>query len=111
MTLSEKLIELRKAVPYAQQDTQGYQYDYVSGTSLLTVLRPKMDELGMLLIPAVTGKSWIETKDDKGKNLFIVECDMVMTWMDSDNTDDSLPVPFVAFGAQNAILTFGLFFF
>ena len=102
MTLSEKLIKLRESIPYAQKDATGYEYDYVSGTSLLATLRPQMDELGILLIPAVTGKSWIETKTDKGKLLFVVECDMIMTWMDAE-TGDSLPVLFVAFGAQNDI--------
>ena len=101
MTLYEKLIKLREAVPYAQQDAQGYQYDYVSGTSLLAILRPKMDELGVLLIPSIAGKSLVETQDDKGKKLYLVALDMTMTWMDSTDPGDSLPVSFAAFGAQN----------
>ncbi len=107
MTLHEKLIELRKAVPYAQEDAQGYQYKYVSGTSLLAVLRPKMDELGVLLIPSTGEYTWTETikENQKGEKsaLFVVTLDMTMTWVNAEKPEEKIDVPFSAFGAQDDI--------
>ena len=107
MTLHEKLIELRKAVPYAQEDAQGYQYKYVSGTSLLAVLRPKMDKLGVLLIPSTGEYTWTETikENQKGEKsaLFVVTLDMTMTWVNAEKPEEKIDVPFSAFGAQDDI--------
>ncbi len=107
MTLHEKLIKLREAVPYAQEDAQGYQYKYVSGTSLLAVLRPKMDELGVLLIPSTGEYTWTETikENQKGEKsaLFIVTLDMTMTWVNAEKPEEKIDVPFSAFGAQDDI--------
>jgi len=107
MTLHEKLIKLREAVPYAQQDTQGYQYEYVSGTSLLAILRPKMDELGVLLIPSTGEYTWTETIKENKKNeksaLFIVTLDMTMTWVNAEKPEEKIEVSFSAFGAQDDI--------
>ena len=107
MNLHEKLVELRKEVEYAQQDTKGFNYDYVSGTALLSRLRPKMDALGLLLIPSTHEYSWVETtkpnKNGELRPLFIVTFNMVMTWIDAANPEDIIEVPFVAFGAQDDI--------
>lgn len=54
LTLWQKLIEIRKVIPYLQKDAQGFNYKYVKGSVLLGLLRPKMDELGILLSYSVT---------------------------------------------------------
>ena len=53
MNIYQKLIEVRKLVDFLVKDEQGYQYKYVSGSSLLNTIRPKMDELGLLLVTDV----------------------------------------------------------
>ena len=49
--LYKKLLELQKAVRGLFPEKQGGtgNYKYVSGNKLLSVVRPKMDELGLLL--------------------------------------------------------------
>lgn len=107
MNLHEKLIEIRKSVEYAKKDNRGYNYDYVSGTSLLGVIRPKMDELGVILSPSAQNRSWTETtkanKKGELKPWFIVDCDMAMTWINAENPKEREAVPFLAFGAQDDI--------
>ena len=57
MNLHQKLIEVRKEVSYLQSDKDGYKYKYVTEAAILERIRPKMDELGVLLefdMPEVT---------------------------------------------------------
>ena len=49
LNLHQKLIEIRKEIPYLQKNEDGFNYKYVKGSILLGLLRPKMDELGILL--------------------------------------------------------------
>jgi len=49
MNLHQKLIEIRKQIPYLQKDAQGFNYKYVKGSVLLGLIRKAMDELGVLL--------------------------------------------------------------
>jgi len=53
MNLYEKLIEVRKVVPYLQKDNKGHGFNYVSSSNTLGALRRKMDEVGVLLVPSV----------------------------------------------------------
>ena len=49
LNLHQKLLEIRKAVPYLKKNAKGFNFEYVKGSILLGLLRPKMDELGVLL--------------------------------------------------------------
>jgi len=60
--LAQKMVELRKCVSYLQKETEGYQYKYVSGSQLLGKLRPKMDELGIILKTDITSHNWTTEK-------------------------------------------------
>ena len=54
MNLNQKLIEIRKELPYLKKGTKGYQYSYVSGSEILYKIQTKMNELGILLYPEIT---------------------------------------------------------
>ncbi len=98
LNLYQKLVEVRKAVPYLQKDTTGDKYKYVSGSSVLSVIRKEMDRLGILLIPSILkyGVEYIEKKPT-------INCDMLMTWVNAENPEDRFSVPFVCFGTQDDI--------
>lgn len=96
MNLHEKLIEIRKCVPYLQKDTKGYKYTYVSGASVLGHIQQKMTELGVLLYPSVSNRAMTIEGDE-----YVVEADMIMTWQDAKNPEDKIEVPFLLFGKQN----------
>ena len=89
--IRQKLLEIQKAVRALQKDAQAYNYNYVSGDKLLYFIRPKMDELGLLLLPEVLG---IETREityqqwDKGAKAMVEKKEILylltmrMTWTD-----------------------------
>ena len=56
MNIYEKLIEVRKKVPYLQKIESGEQYKYVSSSQVLSKVREEMDKQKLLLIPKVTGE-------------------------------------------------------
>lgn len=51
--LYQKLLTIQNAVLGLSKDKSGNSYQYVSGDKLLGVIRPKMDSLGLLLIPEI----------------------------------------------------------
>ena len=108
LNLCQKLIEIRKCIPYLKKDTKGYNYTYVSGSSILSQIQDKMNELGILLVPSVTGKNLhidhYESTNSKGvtstKEVRIVEAHMIMAWVDAES-GDRMEVPWLLFGEQD----------
>lgn len=98
LNLYLKLIEIRKTVEFIKKDTEGFKYSYVSGAHLLLKLREKMDELNVLLVPNI-----ISYKTMYANKLAIIECEMRMDWINADNPEEKLEVPFACFGSQNDI--------
>lgn len=94
--IQKKLLEIQKAVRGLDRDATGYGYKYVSGDKLLSFLRPKMDELGVVLATEVLN---VETKEirsrawsskaraevDQFNLLYILS--MRMTWIDCEEGD------------------------
>ncbi len=111
MNLYQKLVEVRKTVPYLQKTTEGYKYKYVAGADVLAPIVTKMNELGLLLIPEIleykTTYERYKDFNDKGKEITvenrIVEAKMNMKWINADKPDEILIVPFLLFGEQNDI--------
>lgn len=103
-----KLLEIQKAVRALAKDaTSGSGasgYMYVSGSKVLDVVRPKMDELGLLLIPEVES---IQTEridyqvgsgnNVKSKSEMFTTVMMTFTWIDTE-TGEKLPLKFGANG-------------
>ena len=104
--IHQKLIEIQKSVRALQRDAKAYNYNYVSGDKLLYFVRPKMDELGLLLLPEVLG---VETRDvtyqqwDKGAKAMVEKKEILyvltmrMTWTDT-NDGETLPQEWKAAG-------------
>ena len=99
MNIYQKLIEVRKEVPYLQKADTGSQYNYTGSSRVLAALKNKMDELGLLLIPSVTGhhlsESPIEYKDANGNvtkrtTTYFTELEMTMTWVNAEKPDEQI---------------------
>jgi len=93
LNLYQKLIEIRKQVPYLQKDASGYNFKYVSGSLLLGSIRPKMDELGVLLsfdIEDVTTED-VE-RSVKGKSVIVgrTKAKYIFTFTDAENPKDTI---------------------
>lgn len=103
MKLTEKLLEIQKTVSSLVKDAENKsdKYDYVSGTAVLNVIRPKMDELGLILIPRVDSATMHEGVTRSGTTRFLTEVFYTFTWMDVES-GENMPVPWYAQGVDLA---------
>lgn len=101
MNLYEKLLEIQKAVPVVKKDglNQSDKYKYASGVEVLNTIRPKMDELGLLLIPATAETFVHEGQTKSGTARFLTEINWAFTWHDVESGEE-LTVPFYSQGAD-----------
>lgn len=110
MNIYQKLIEVRKTVPYLQKENQGQQYQYVSSSQVIASIRQKMDELNILVVPKVTGKNLLSDmveKKDKYENTkhtttYFTELNIEYTVVNADNPDEKIVCPFYAQGVDIA---------
>nr|WP_222128640.1 ERF family protein [Paenibacillus xylanexedens] len=110
MNIYQKLIEVRKEVPYLQKESEGHQYKYTGSSQVLASVRKKLDDLNLLLIPRIVDTNILsETVDstDKYNNpkkttTYFTELTMTMTWVDADNPDDKIECPWYAQGVDIA---------
>jgi hypothetical protein len=111
MNIYQKLVEVRKAVPYLKKEAQGQQYSYTGSSQVLASVREKLDELGLLLIPRITGKkvseSPIEYKDKDGNvtkrtTTYFTELEMTMTWVNAEKPDETIECPWYGQGVDIA---------
>lgn len=87
MALHKKLLKLQMAVTGLLKDAQGNAGAYVSGNKILSIVRPKMDELGLILVPEVLESSF--TRQDYAvksgqKSEMFCALKIKFTWIDTD---------------------------
>jgi hypothetical protein len=105
MNIYEKLIEVRRTVPYLKKENSGYQFNYVSSSQVLGNLKNKMDEVGLLLIPKVTGtKVTIDTyeKNNKRTTDYFTEVDMTFTWVNAEKPEETIECQWYGQGIDTA---------
>lgn len=99
MNIYQKLIEVRKMVPYLQKADSGSQYQYTGSSRVLAAVVEKMNEMGLLLVPSVVShtlhESPIEYKDNNGNvtkrtTTYFTELEMTMTWINADKPDEQI---------------------
>lgn len=108
MSLFLKLLELQKAVTGLTKDKSGNSYQYVSGDKVLGIVRPTMDNLGLLLVPEVVEATF--TRQDynlydkngnaKPKSEIFCALKLKFTWVDSE-TGESLVCLWASSGQNN----------
>jgi len=101
LNLFQKMIEVRKSVPYLKKDNQGYQFKYVSSSQALGALRGKMDELGVLLLVEVSESTIREKTTAKGGVQYLTELVLQYTWIDADNPQDRMACRFYGQGIDD----------
>ena len=103
MALFAKLLELQKAVVGLTKDKKGNSYDYVSGDKVLGIVRPKMDELGLILVPEVLNSQFTRqeynTKNGPKVEMFCA-LQMRFTWVDSES-GETVPCMWASSGMNN----------
>lgn len=118
MNIYQKLIEVRKAVPYLQKDSemkQGdrTQYKYNSSSQVIGAVRKKLDDLNLLLITKIIDKrvhmdtvEYEEVKNGQSKlkrtTTFFTELDLMMVWVNVDDATEQIEVPWYGQGIDTA---------
>lgn len=111
MNLHQKIIEIKKNIKGFNKDSKAGNgsyvgYEYVSGSQILRAIKEKMDELGVLLIPSVDydtmkwEKHNYTTAKGANKTDFIVTMKMNYTWVNAEDPQDKISVPWVCMGQQ-----------
>lgn len=112
LNLYQKLVEIRKNVESLYKDTKWYNYNYVSWSQVLNKIRPIMDELWVVLVPNVTHNPEYkifeyDTVNNYGKTKhnidYIVNANMVYTWINADNPKETLSVNWSLYWVQDDI--------
>lgn len=89
-TLCSKLLKIQRAVRGLDRDASGSSYRYVSGSKLLGIVRPMMDELGLLLKQEVVEirnerQDYTVSNGTKPKFEILTTLRMRFTWIDSES--------------------------
>lgn len=101
MNIYEKLIEVRKVVPYLQKESKGYQFNYTGSSLVLGSLKKKMDELGLLLIPRVISKEVSEHETKAGGKEYFTELNMEFTWLNAEKPEETITCSWYGQGLDN----------
>lgn len=110
MNIYQKLIEVRKQVPYLQKESEGHQYKYTGSSQVLASVRKKLDELELLLVPKINSTNilteTVESKDKYGNpkktTTYFTELSMTMTWINAQNPEEIIECPWYAQGVDTA---------
>lgn len=115
LNLYQKLAKIRKQVEVIQKNKSGFNYKYVTDDELLAKVTAFMDKYGISLTPEiVTGsmktepyhyiKTKINKKDgqpyDEHNNEIIVSADMIFTWINNENPEERIQIPWLLIGQQ-----------
>ena len=103
MNLYQKLVEIQKTVRGLGKNANASSYQYVSGSKVLEVIRPRMDELGVLLVQEIDAIDnqridYMVKSGQKSELLSMVT--MTFTWIDAES-GEKLPIKFGANGMNN----------
>lgn len=111
----QRLAKIKKLVAVVSKDKQGYGYNYADIVSILANITAGMEKYGVSLIPMVVpGTSDVQlitlsnTRVDKqGKayqktdNEMLFKADMVFKWVNNDNPEDFIEVPWTIVASQS----------
>lgn len=115
LPLIQKLAKIRKLVDIVAKDMSGYGYKYADINEILAKVKTGMERYGVSLIPKIVPNTAtvqqnvvVEKKIDKtGKEVekvtteMLVQSQMVFVWVNDDNVNDVVEVPWFLVGAQS----------
>lgn len=114
LNLIQKLAKIRAISDVVSKEKKGYNYSYADITTILANITAGMKKYGVSLIPSIVpGTSQVgqnivvNTKFDKtGKPYeqtvteMLVRADMVFKWINDENPEDFIEVPWFVTGSQ-----------
>ena len=114
LNIYQKLAKIRKPVEVLKKNSKGYGYTYVNEELILSKITGLMEKYDVSLVPgivpgtmSVTPYAYVTTKTDKTGQRFdvkssdmLVQCDMVWEWINNENPDERISVPWAMVGQQ-----------
>ena len=115
LNLIQKLAKIRAISDVVSKEKRGYNYSYADITSILAKITAGMKKYGVSLIPQIVpGTAHVDqnvvtnTKFDKTGKAYdntvtemLVSADMVFKWVNDDNPDECIEVPWFVTGSQS----------
>lgn len=115
MNIYQKLAEIRKMATVVKKTKKGFGYTYSPEEEILANVTAGMNKYNISLIPrlpdgiAVTPHSYTKRKylkdgtplPDEIVNEMLVSGTLTFTWIDNDNPDDYIEIPWTIVGQQN----------
>lgn len=113
MNIYQKLAKIRKICAVLQKDKSGYGYTYASPEEVHAKVTGGMEKYHLSLIPRIEGvpelrvREYKDVKKDKKGEMFykdsaefIISGQMVYRWLNDDNPEEYIDVPWGIYGAQ-----------
>jgi len=114
LNLVQKLAKIRAISDVVSKEKKGYNYSYADITTILAKITAGMKKYGVSLIPSIApGTSEViqnvvvNTKFDKTGKAYnqtvtemLVKADMIFKWVNDENPEDCIEVPWVVTGSQ-----------
>ena len=114
LNLQQKLAKIRKMTEVIQKNKKGFNYRYTSIDEILARVPAGMNKYGVSLYPKIAPESEVVTqysydktqftKDgmqyDEKNNEIIAQARVVYTWVNDDNPDETVEVPWFVVGSQ-----------
>ena len=114
LNIYQKLAKIRKQVEVIKKNKRGYGYTYVSEDEILAKVSVFMDKYHISLIPGIVGGTtrvepytYKKTKSTKGGDIYeenandvLVSADMTWVWVNDDNPEERIEVPWAMVGQQ-----------
>lgn len=90
MGIYSKLLEIQRSVRALLPNADGNNYKYISGSKVLGIVRPKMDELGVILKTEVLDitnirQDYTVGRDQRPKSEILSSVKMRFTWIDVES--------------------------
>lgn len=115
MNIYQKLAKIRKQVEVMRRDTKAYGYSYTKEESILAKITVFMEKYNLSLIPGIvpgTTKvdpyTYKKTKTtqkgdiyEENVNEVLVSADTTWTWVNNDNPEECIVVPWAMVGQQS----------
>lgn len=98
-TLIEKLFSIQSGVSYLQKTSKGKDYNYVSSSQTLGVIRELMDRERVLLVPSVH-ECVFWPKEKLGGAMHLTEMKMHFEWVNADNPNERWGIPWYGQGSD-----------
>lgn len=114
LNLVQKLAKIRAISDVVSKEKRGYNYSYADITTILANITAGMKKYGVSLIPSIVpGTSEVvqnvvvNTKFDKTGKAYdntvtemLVKADMVFKWVNDEDPNDTIEVPWFVTGSQ-----------